>query len=268
MHFFEKYCIALRHSRFLKQQDGLWHTLRPYYNRLIALLGKRGLKRNINGTDPILIHPRFRGFTEVHEPEVWTHLMSQIKPGDVVVDVGANIGLYTVAMAKRVAPGGKVFAFEPDPYNFTSLKSQVELNEISNLTEIYQTAVGNIDGKIAFDCQKNTQSHIDYSLDKKGFQIECVRLDTILRNKHIDIIKIDVEGFEEKVLEGASHLLSDKATRPRFLYIEVHPFAWPAIGVSDQTLLKFLNQNDYRILTNDDNPVDRIDKWGEIVAYS
>ncbi|MEM2045746.1 MAG: hypothetical protein QXO20_06155 [Candidatus Bathyarchaeia archaeon] len=59
----------------------------------MARLGRNGLERIINGTDRILILPKFRGVGETYEPEVWSHLMAQARPGDIVADVGAHIGL-------------------------------------------------------------------------------------------------------------------------------------------------------------------------------
>lgn len=89
MHILEQWCIAFRHSPGLQQVDSLWNRARPIYEKIVALCGQHGLERIINGTDRILVLPQFRGVTETYEPEVWNHLMAQVQPGDIVVDVGA-----------------------------------------------------------------------------------------------------------------------------------------------------------------------------------
>ena len=102
MHVLERWSIALRHSSWLDRADWLWDCVRPQYEKLMVLFGQNGLERIVNDTDPILVLPRFRRVTEAYEPKVWKHLMAQVQPGDVIADVGAFIGLYTIALAKRV----------------------------------------------------------------------------------------------------------------------------------------------------------------------
>lgn len=267
MHILERYCIALRHQAPLRKAEWLWDRLRPLYDGTIGCLAKKGLERVINGTDPILVAPRFRGISEKYEPEVWKHVMSEIRPGDVVADIGAFLGLYTLALAKRVGPEGKVLALEPDSENFQALKAHIALNNLSDRIGLFQAAAGDFDGMTSFETTGGSESHINtFSVGGKG-QVRCVRLDTLFTGKQVDIIKIDVEGFEERVLRGAIHLLSSGGNSPRLLYIEVHPYAWSTIGTTDQSLLDLLQECDYKVLTLEDQPVHQIKSYGEIVAY-
>jgi hypothetical protein len=84
----EKYCLALRHSKYLHEAEWLWNNVRPVYDRAVSFFGRGGLERVMNGTDPILITPRFRCLGERYEPEVWHCLMNEIKPADTFADVG------------------------------------------------------------------------------------------------------------------------------------------------------------------------------------
>ena len=111
MHILERWCIALRHNPWLDEADRLWNWMRPRYDRMMALSGRNGLERTINGSDRVLILPRFRGVSETYEREVWRHLMAQVRPGDVAVDVGVFVGLYTIALAKLVGPSGGGVSF-------------------------------------------------------------------------------------------------------------------------------------------------------------
>src|SRR5438105_13528689 len=96
MHLAEKLCISIRHSQHLKRASWLWNGVRPLYVKTLAVAGRRGLKRVINGTDNILVSPKYRGVSEVYEPDVWRVLMGELRSGDIVADVGTYIGLYTV----------------------------------------------------------------------------------------------------------------------------------------------------------------------------
>ncbi len=266
MHIFEKGCITLRHSHFLEQKDWFWNWARPRYNKTIALLAQKGLERTINGTDSILVLPELRGVPEIYEPDIWKHMMAEVRPGDIVTDVGAFIGLYTVALASRVGPSGKVVAFEPNPKNFSLLKAQVELNKVSERVELIQTAVGTKDGTVFFEANRSSESKVSPISENGSQSVKCVSLDTIFSTEHIDILKIDVEGYEEEVLKGAVRLLRDSRRAPRIIYIEVHPYNWKEIGTTAESLLSFLRECRYQIFDQNSRPVKKIDVWGEIIA--
>jgi hypothetical protein len=97
----EKCCLALRHSKYLHQADWVWKSVRPIYDHAVSLLGRGGLERVMNATDPILVTPQFRCLGERYESEVWRSLMKEIKPADIFADVGVFIGLYTVVLLRE-----------------------------------------------------------------------------------------------------------------------------------------------------------------------
>lgn len=233
------------------------------------MLGKNGLKRTINDTDSILISVSLRNIPEAYEPEAWKHLMSQVQPGDIVVDIGAYIGLYTIALAKRIRPSGKVVAFEPDSKNFIVLKEHIELNGVSNLVDLIQAAVGTHDGLISFVHGDgiNMGSHISHVTTNTTQRVQCVRLDTIFNDKHIDILKIDVEGYEEDVLKGAVNLFKDNRLCPRIIYIEVHPYAWETVGTTSESMISLLTACSYRPSQLNGKTVKKIDSYCHVVAY-
>jgi FkbM family methyltransferase len=265
MHAFEQFCIKLRHAPGLNRAGWLWDTVRPVYDRVVTALGGRGLERRINGTDLIRVLPQFRGVTELYEPEVWRLLMNEVREGDVVADVGAFIGLYTVALAQRVGAVGRVLAFEPDPTNFAALRAHAELNARMDTIRLFPTAVGQSEGRVSFSVG-GSQSSLS---DGPGQRIEVnsVRLDSVVRDGRVDILKIDVEGFEEQVLRGSATLLADSRRRPRVIFIEVHPYAWKDVGTTTESLLGTLHSHGYRASHLDGRPIEgQIDWYGEIVA--
>ena len=192
---------------------------------------------------------------------------SEVEVGDVVVDVGAYIGLYAIALAKRVGAEGKVFAFEPDPHNFEILVKQVRLNGVGDRIKLMPMAVGSENGIISFNIGKQSQSHVNPIDDKDGRLVDCICLSTFFFiDLNLDILKIDVEGYEELVLKGAKKLLQDGHRSPRSIYIEVHIYAWPELGTSWESLLEFMEECDYKVFRLDGKPVETITHWGEVVA--
>src|SRR5437870_601221 len=119
MKAFEKMSMRIRHEPILEHADWLWNPVRPMYEQAVRYFGRHGLERTINGSDRILISPQARGISEIYEPEVWQALMSELKTRDTFVDVGAFIGLYTIASAARLGGSGRVVAFEPNDRNFS-----------------------------------------------------------------------------------------------------------------------------------------------------
>ncbi len=271
MHVTEKMVIAVRHNKYLSRANWAWDKLRPLYDKFLGVTGRGGLKRVINGSDTILISPKLRMVWEEYEPEVWRGLMAHVRPGDVIADVGTYIGLYTIALAKRVGPAGRVFAFEPDVVNVATLKEHIRLNEVGNRVEVIQAAVGSQNGWASFSSNQ-CQSHI---LEGQGddppvdgsYQVECITLDRVFENRRLDILKVDVEGYEEMVLKGATNLLSDASRSPRVIYVEVHPYAWSGLGTDSSSLLSLLASFNYRVEDVSGNPVEQISEYGEIVAH-
>lgn len=265
MHITEKLFLSVRHHKLFEQVHWLWDSLRPFYDRFVSLTNSHGLQRVINGTDAILVLPRFRQMGEVYEPDVWQRLMSEIRPGDTIADVGAYIGLYAVAMANRVGPHGKVVAFEPDVNNYGVLQSHLALNHLEGCIQPLQAAAGASDGEVFFNAAGST-GHVTTSATANTSSVQCVTLDSIFPEQRLDILKIDVEGYEEQVLCGATTLLKDERRRPRAIFIEVHPYAWSEIGTTSDSLLSLLNQHSYEVSDMEGKQVEKIERYGEIIA--
>ena len=127
-------------------------------------------------------------------------------------------------------------------------------------------AVGKNNSLVHFQSGHDSQSSIQSNSSSTTISVNCTSLDNYFQKSKLDILKIDVEGFEEKVLEGATNLLHDSERCPRLIYIEVHPFAWSNVGTSWDSLLNFLKRHNYDVLTLDGMHPSSITWWGEIVA--
>jgi FkbM family methyltransferase len=142
-----------------------------------------------------------------------------VKPGKVVVEVGANIGVHTVFLAQAVGPTGHIVAFEPQRIVFQTLCANLALNSITNV-HCVQAAVGSKPGEIIVPLLDARREHNFGGLSLEGHQrgerVPVMTLDD-LNLPQCYLIKIDVEGMEQAVLEGAA------ATVARFrpiLYVE------------------------------------------------
>ena len=146
-----------------------------------------------------------------YEPDEIEFAKNSIHKGDVVLDIGAHIGYYTLLFANLVGEQGKVYAFEPDPDNFALLKQNVELNGYSNVV-LKQAAVSNQKGETRlFLCDYNKGMHrlYDSKHSKRSINIEVLRLDDYFSDYggKINFIKMDIEGAELSAVQGMSSLL-------------------------------------------------------------
>ncbi len=136
-----------------------------------------------------------------------------LKPGMTIVDIGANVGLYSVIASKVVGKKGRVYSFEPEPLNYKVLKKNISLNNCQNVL-CEQMALGDKSGTAYLF--KEARSIGTHSMIKKkhGSQekisVKVTKLDEYFSStKKIDAIKIDVEGFELSVLVGARMILKN-----------------------------------------------------------
>ncbi len=146
-------------------------------------------------------------------------LGQMLRPGDVVLDVGANIGTHTLFFAQKVAPGGVVYGFEPQRITYEYLCANLALNGLHNAIPL-QAAVGEAPGEITIPLLDQSKQQNFAALNVEGHAAgEAVRLMPIdaLALKRCNLIKIDVEGMERKVLKGAEKTIA--ACRP-FLFVE------------------------------------------------
>jgi FkbM family methyltransferase len=236
------------------------------YKAVLRCAGRKGLPRNINGTGVVLLPSELYTLGETYEPEVWPAIMAEVREGDVIADVGAHIGLYTLAFAQRVGATGHVYAFEPDPASMSLLRRGVELNGVGTTTTALACAAGDGNEKVLFTTGRGSESHVTAGSGESGAQIETTSLDEVFDQARLDLLKIDVEGYEAHVLRGARRLLGDPDRAPPVIFIEVHPYAWERYGTTAELLLGLLTDCDYQVSDLRGNILSDIQEYGEIVA--
>jgi len=186
------------------------------------------------------------GFSEKY---VTDYFKAHIKPGMTTVDIGANIGYYTLLFAKLVGECGKVYAFEPEPRNIEYSTKNIELNQFKNVI-LVKKAVSNQCGiKKMFLSPDNPGAHAlcDLAGDGDFIEVEAVTLDHFFENceGNIDVIKMDIEGHEYFALQGMMELL--KRNKHVHMVMEYSPYMLNRAGVSPEKPLKLLCDLRFRL---------------------
>jgi FkbM family methyltransferase len=133
--------------------------------------------------------------------------LHMLRDEDVFCDVGANAGVYTILAARAV--GCRVIAIEPVPKTFDLLMQNIHLNGVSDRVDTHCCGIGHEPGRLFFTSSLWSYNHVVPSAQEHTIEVDVSTLDMILAGKSATMIKIDVEGFEAKVLEGATETLSD-----------------------------------------------------------
>ena len=162
------------------------------------------------------------------ESELIDHMRPVFQPGDLLYDIGANIGLISILMAKyKTGVSAQVFCFEPEPKNFNQLSNNIQLNQLSDRVSCHQMALGATEGEIALHVRGNAgEGRHSIATDKGATDSIQVTLKTLSgfaaeSGKAPTIVKIDVEGAEGQVLAGMDTLMSTQP--PREIFMEIHP---------------------------------------------
>ncbi len=164
-------------------------------------------------------------FYGCYEPMIQTIIKQTVKPGSICIDIGANVGIHTMSLAKQTGPTGKVYAFEPHPVIFSKLINNLSLNNFC-WVEPTNYAVSNKkgSGKLQSD-EKSSNQGMAYLnenakiINSTSFDVQLTSLDAFVEEKkiaHIDFLKIDVEGHETAVFQGAQNTI--KAHKPFIIF--------------------------------------------------
>lgn len=163
-----------------------------------------------------------------------------LKPGDLVIDVGANIGDTALTSSLKIGDSGKVWAVEPHPRTFGFLNANIKLNQVRNIAPI-NCAVGEADGEVTFaDDRRDDMNRVGNG----SLRVPVRRLDEIVSCRdEIALLKVDVEGYELPVFAGAIDLLDKVKT----LHFEIsrHHFSWFGYEIGD--LLRLLESNGFKL---------------------
>jgi FkbM family methyltransferase len=155
-------------------------------------------------------------------------LREYLEAGDVIFDIGANTGMWTIPMAKKLSPSGMVYAFEPEGEAFQAIEKNVALNELTNVVPL-KIAIADADGTADFYIRPGSELHSLFAVnplsdDNEQYvvRVKTAAIDSLVRSGSIPLptfLKIDVEGAELLVLEGMSVAGN---TKIRHILLELH----------------------------------------------
>lgn len=165
-------------------------------------------------------------------------------PGETFVDVGANVGQLTLAAALRVTQSGRVIAIEAHPRTCKYLQGNARLNDLS--VEIHNVAIGSEHGELFFTDFRSDDMNFASALPPRSgpaLRVSVRTLDSIIGERPVDLLKVDVEGFEVDLIKGASHTIS----HCRCLYIEDSDLNLRRAGTSRAELYDRLTSHGFRL---------------------
>jgi FkbM family methyltransferase len=245
-------------------------ALRPAYDALLnAFYGKSGLTRRVYGKETVQVLPGQRYAEEGYEPRVLEYVHRQLKPGAIVLDIGAHIGLTSILAARWCSPGGHVYAFEPTQKTRSVLEQHLSLNRVSETVTVVPLAVSDQCGTATFYSSDDnpeatlSTSHSRLPSNAAGQTVEVTTVDAFCDSRKLNptLIKIDIEGFELHALRGARQTLS--RCNPS-LIIEFHPMNWPEIGFTKQSAMEEVAALGYRAVALE-GQTDPYTQYGHVV---
>lgn len=183
---------------------------------------------------------------ERNEIEVLEHL---IREGDTCVDVGANIGIFSVFMARK-AFRGKTLAYEPVPLNLSVLGVNLELNNVSNVSAhglVLSDAAGIVSFSVSKDAAYSSMRSVQAKSETEVLKTQSNTLDNLFakEGQKADVVKIDVEGAELLVLKGGERLLRTLELRPRALLVELSAENQAIYGYSPRDVISYMETLGY-----------------------
>ena len=238
-------------GRFFKWQIGRkinpYPTVFPFVENstLLVSAGMTGATGNI--------------YTGLHEFNDMGFLLHFLRKSDGFVDIGANVGSYTILASSVV--GAKTIAVEPSPSTFVHLINNIHVNQVEALVTPHNIGLGDNPGSTHFTDGLDTVNHMvpsDDTIQPGLIEIEVNTLDNLLQGKDISLMKIDVEGYEKFVLEGGSNTLASSSLQA--IIIELNG-SGDRYGIDESEIHELL-------LTNNFNPYSYDPLSRELVSLS
>ncbi|BAZ40630.1 methyltransferase FkbM family protein [Calothrix sp. NIES-4101] len=187
------------------------------------------------------------------EPETADFILRFLQTGMVMLDVGAHIGEYTLLAAQKVGSTGQIHAFEPQAHIFPVLSRNVEINEFSNV-KLNRSAVCDLVGEMEFEisdepAMSSLRKHENLDNNAKVVCVPSTSLDEYWSNHatKIDLIKVDVEGAEKFVFQGATKLLSLPVNQAPTWIFEYAPNSYASFEYHSTEILELLKHYGYGV---------------------
>ena len=169
-----------------------------------------------------------------------------LRPGDKFLDIGANVGTYTLLAADLVGPSGQVLSVEPGPQAMERLVENCQVNGFSHV-QFAQLAVADYEGEAQFTTGRDTGNHLAFATGRLSTAVKVTTLDRLIGETKFDLVKIDAEGAEALILRGADGVIS-RGQMPIVLMEMVQRFLVRA-GSSVSSFADWLRSRGYGLFT-------------------
>ena len=238
--FFRRLIQDVKHNKirpFHIDEEGLWFKTK-YGFSVYSNLKDRILELDVNAT-----------WEEMES----TFIINNVNERTVFVDVGANIGYFSMLAAQQKV--GKVLAIEPIPGTYDMLRRNVEHNLFRDVIEPLNIALGSKEHTVKFVCSLGPKNHIEYEVDNvhrdlPTIDVNVTTLDNLLKDKEeidrIDVIKVDIEGAEYGFLQGARMTLE---TFKPIIMMEIEEHRLVKYNVTAENIFAFMNDLGYKYLS-------------------
>jgi FkbM family methyltransferase len=202
---------------------------------LNAAYGRRGMPWRLNG-EPLRIHPTVRHLIpQENERQLFDYLRSALRPGDLVFDIGAFLGTYALFEALWTGERGRVVAFEPSAFSFSMLTRHLDMNGLGpDRVDARRAAVGAAVGRqtlVAFE-DEPYRNHLAGRGTSGQDSVDVLTVDAVCAElgRAPDWIRMDVQGLEFEVLQGARDVMREARGSIKVV-VETHPDQWPDFGI-------------------------------------
>ena len=190
----------------------------------------------------------------IHERNSTNQFKKEIKEGMSLLEIGANIGYYTLIAARIIKKKGHIYAFEPSPQNTRFLVANIYTNGLENIVEVHREGVADKTGKLPFFLY--TKSNLcsfakrepEEDIKQTGkIIVDVTTVDKFLGNRKIDYLRMDIEGFEYEAIKGMKNTLENKERSPKGMFIEMHSALLRKNGYSANEFINTLAAYGYSV---------------------
>jgi FkbM family methyltransferase len=239
----------------------VWRQVRPLWHGLLRATQYRRGVPVVYGGHALRVSFNLRRMRQTLEHDVELEsILNGLAPGQCALDIGANVGLLSVLMAQCVAPTGRVYAFEPVVEAYECLQENARLNAVATIIEPLHLAVGCEPQTLEMFINESPPDTMHSAVppaDGKGSrrQVQAVSVDSFCKERGLlpDVVKVDVEGFEPLVLEGARQTIARASAMT--LFVELHPWAWPKINYDETRFRTLIGELGLRMNQLNDQPL-------------
>jgi len=214
-----------------------------YHGLLMWQTGNRGLASRLPHGEIVRALPKHRHLS--WNPAEYEAFRAAAAPGATVLDVGANVGQYSMLFGQWVGEAGAVFAFEPAPANFEGLVQHIAMNRLESIVTPVKCAVGaqvTTAPLVIAGTGGESRLATDQDTEAATVSVPVTTIDTFCGERRLTpgLIKVDVEGFELAVLRGARDTIR-RGGSALALFVEMHPSIWPLVGTTQADMLAELD---------------------------